>query len=188
MRDLDRNCVLSFDEMHIKKCFDFHPGKQIIEGFEDLGPLGRKLAVGTRVLVFMVRGLFTNWKQPIAFFITKNGVTNANLGFLLDTVLDALHDTGLKIRAVVSDQGTSNQSMAQGRVTIERPHFSKNGQKIYFFFDYLHLFKNIRNNLSQKKENSIHEKVEEEKVYYQKINIKKNTQKKTKKREKVTDE
>ena len=35
--------------------------------------------------------------------------------------------------------------------------------------------------------NSIHEKVEEEKVYYQKINIKK-TQKKTKKREKVKDE
>ena len=60
MQDIDRNCILIFDEMVIKKCLDFHSKRQIIEGFEDLGSLGRNSAVGTQVLVFMLRGLFTN--------------------------------------------------------------------------------------------------------------------------------
>ena len=57
--------------MVIKKCLNFHPKRQIIEGFQDLGFLGKNLAVGTQVLVFMLRGLFTNWKQPLFFFIVK---------------------------------------------------------------------------------------------------------------------
>ena len=71
MQDIDQNCILIFDKMVIKKCLNFHPKRQIIEGFQDLGFLGRNLAVGTQVLVFMLRGLFTNWKQPLFFFIVK---------------------------------------------------------------------------------------------------------------------
>ena len=118
MEDIDRNCILIFDEMIIQKCLDFHPRKQIIEGFEDLGSLGRKLAVGTRVLVFMLRGLFTNWKQPLAFFIVNSTIKKHELSIILDEILDALYETNLKVRAVVSDQATSNQSLSAERVCI----------------------------------------------------------------------
>ena len=147
MEVADRNCVLLFDEMYIKKCFDFHPTKQIIEGFEDLGSLGRSTAVGSRVLVFMLRGLFSNWKQPLAFFVTKSGISKDNLNYILDEILDAVYDTGFKVRAVISDQGRSNTSIADDRTSIENPYFIKNSQKIYFIFDFLHLFKSVRNNL-----------------------------------------
>lgn len=49
MGDIDRNCVLIFDEMTIKKCLDFYPKRQIIEGIEDLGFLGRNNG-GTQTL------------------------------------------------------------------------------------------------------------------------------------------
>ena len=79
MEDIDRNCILIFDEMAIKKCLDFHPKKQIIEGFEDLGSLDRNSAVDTQVLVFRLHGLFTNWKQPLAFFDVKSSIKKYEL-------------------------------------------------------------------------------------------------------------
>lgn len=65
MDNMERNCALIFYEMRIKKCFDFHEGRQKIEGFQDLGALGCNATVATSVLVFMVRGLLHNWKQPL---------------------------------------------------------------------------------------------------------------------------
>ena len=34
MKDVDQNCVLIFDKIAIKKCMDFHPKRQIIEGLK----------------------------------------------------------------------------------------------------------------------------------------------------------
>ena len=97
----------------------------------------------------MLRGLF-NWKQPLAFFIVKSTIQKHELSIILDEILDALHETNLKVRAVVFDQAISNQSLAAERVSINEPFFiKKKNQKIYYFFDYLHLFKSIRNNLSK---------------------------------------
>ena len=45
---------------------------------------------------------------------------------------------------VISDQRRSNTSIADDQPPIKKPYFIKNGHKI---FDFLHLFKNIRNNL-----------------------------------------
>ncbi|XP_076291976.1 uncharacterized protein LOC143214603 [Lasioglossum baleicum] len=143
----DRNCVLSFDEMSIQKCFDFHNTKQVIEGFEDLGIHGRSSAVGTHVLIFMVRGLIRNWKQPFAFFVSGGVTKKGKLSPILDDILDALHAIGLRVRAIVSDQGTNFQSMSEERVSAKVPYFLRNGHKIFYIYDYLHLFKSIRNNL-----------------------------------------
>ena len=71
----------------------------------------------------MLRGLFTNWKQPLAFFVSKSGVKRDALSIILDEILDALHATGLKVRAVISDQGSSNQSIADDRSSIQNPYF-----------------------------------------------------------------
>ena len=59
--------------------------------------------MGTQVLVFMLRRLFTNWKQPLAFFIVKSTIKKYELSIILDEILDALYETNLKVRAVVSD-------------------------------------------------------------------------------------
>jgi len=36
----DRKCVILLDEMSILKCIEYNEALDIIEGFEDLGPLG----------------------------------------------------------------------------------------------------------------------------------------------------
>ena len=66
----------------------------------------------------MLRGLFTNWKQPLAFFIV-NSIKKHELSI----ILDALCETNLKVRAVVSDPATSNQSLSAERVCINKPFF-----------------------------------------------------------------
>ena len=68
----------------------------------------------------MLRGLFTNWKQLLAFFVVKSSIKKYELSIILDQILDALHETNLKVRAVVSDQATSNQSLAAEQVSINK--------------------------------------------------------------------
>ena len=45
---------------------------------------GRNTAVGSQVLVFMLRRLFTNWKQQLAFFIIKSSIKKDELSIILD--------------------------------------------------------------------------------------------------------
>ena len=73
----------------------------------------------------MLRGLFTNWKQLLTFFVVKSSIKKYELSIILDQILDALHETNLKVRAVVSDQATSNQSLAAEQVSINKPFFIK---------------------------------------------------------------
>lgn len=146
-----RNCVLMFDEMSIKKCFDWHDSKQLVEGFVDLGHLGRQNLVGTHVLVFMARGLIDNWKQPLAFFVVNNSAGKTNVNIFLDKVLEASFGAGLNVRAVVSDQGSGFQSVCHSKqVTVENPHFKHGNRKVFFIFDFPHLIKSVRNNLIEK--------------------------------------
>lgn len=143
----ERNCILLFDEMKIKKGFDFHEKRQKVEGFEDLGSLGHNTTVATSALVFMVRGLFHNWKQPIAYYLTSGALNNVLLSSALDEVVKAVLNTGLKLRAVVCDQGTNNQSAIKYKISIERPYFMHEQHKIYAIFDVPHIIKSIRNQL-----------------------------------------
>ena len=66
----DRCVSLIFDEMALKSALVYNNGLDIIEGFEDLGELGSSHFVADHALAFMVRGLYTKWKQPLAYFLT----------------------------------------------------------------------------------------------------------------------
>jgi len=71
----DRKCVILLDEMSILKCIEYNKALDIIEGFEDLGPLGRSPNYAKHALVIMVRGLYKNWKFPLCYFLSGNGVS-----------------------------------------------------------------------------------------------------------------
>lgn len=75
--------------MTIKKYLDFYLSWQIIKGFEDLGFLRHSTAVSCRVRVFILRELFTNWKQLLACFVSKSGIKRDDLSTILDKILDA---------------------------------------------------------------------------------------------------
>lgn len=57
--------------MALKAGLKFQGNVDQIVGLEDFGiSLGRSRRVANQALVFMVRGLTTKWKQPIAYFLT----------------------------------------------------------------------------------------------------------------------
>ena len=70
----DRCVSLIFDEMALTSALVYNNGLDIIEGLEDLGELGSSHFVADHALAFMVRGLYTKWKQPLAYFLTAGTV------------------------------------------------------------------------------------------------------------------
>lgn len=72
MTEDEKQCFLEFDEMSIKKALEYDSKYDVVEGFEDLGPLGRSTSIGTHALLFLLRGLKYQWKCLFVYFISKN--------------------------------------------------------------------------------------------------------------------
>lgn len=67
MKDKEKICTIVFDDMSIRACLNYNAALDIIDGFaSDDGSTNKKMA--TQVLVFMLRGVITNWKQVIYIF------------------------------------------------------------------------------------------------------------------------
>lgn len=62
MSSMEKACVLLFDGMAIKQCLEYSSNYDLIEGYEDIGSLGRDKKIAKEASVFMVRGLFYHWK------------------------------------------------------------------------------------------------------------------------------
>ena len=147
MSELDKQCVLVFDEMSLKTGLTYNAQTDSIEGFENLGSVGTTKYVANHALAFMVRGLASKWKQPVGYFLTSGTVTPVVLKTIVRNCICKLADIGLNVRVIVCDQGSNNRSMIKSlNVTPESPFFANDGNKIFVMFDPPHLIKNIRNN------------------------------------------
>jgi len=56
MKGNEKKCAILLDEVAIMKYIEYNKILDEIEGFEDLGTLGRTNKLGSQALVFMVRG------------------------------------------------------------------------------------------------------------------------------------
>jgi hypothetical protein len=74
MTEKEKKCILMFDEMAIKQEIEYSVSKDLIEGFEDLGEFGRKPVAAKQALVVLLRGLYSDWKVPIAYYFSENGI------------------------------------------------------------------------------------------------------------------
>ena len=147
--DRDRVCALLVDEMALKSSLNYDQLNDTVVGYEDYGPSWeRKKVIVTSALVFMVRGLALNWKQPVGFVLTRSACNGELLKRLLFQCLDKMNDVGLDVTVVISDQGTNFQNVTMHLgVTAEKPYFEHAGRKYYYMFDTPHLLKSVRNNL-----------------------------------------
>lgn len=144
----DRKCIILHDEVSIMKLTEYNKALDMIEGFEDLGPLGRSCKYAKHALVVMVRGLYKNWKFPLCYFLPNNGVSGNDLNILMKKSVEHILNIGLLPKAIVCDQGTQNQklfSLLGG--TASNPITTIHSEKIYLIYDIPHLIKSLRNNL-----------------------------------------
>lgn len=150
MNDYERDCVLMFDEMAIKKYIVYDKNMDNLLGIQDHGEGERILVPASEALVFMVRGLNTNWIQPYSFYFSQASTKSQDLRSILLDNIDRLCKIGLKVRIVICDQSFTNQGLYRMLgVTIEEPYIHRNSRKIYFSFDSPHVIKNIRNHLKK---------------------------------------
>ncbi|KAE9522280.1 hypothetical protein AGLY_017323 [Aphis glycines] len=100
MSEVEKKCVILFDEMAIMKCIEYNKNLDMIEGFEDKGPLGRSSKYAKHALKF-----------PLCYFLTCNGMTGDELNIIIKSCIKKMLDIGLLPTALVCDQGTQNRKL-----------------------------------------------------------------------------
>jgi hypothetical protein len=158
MRDQERDVVLMLDEMQINKALEYDKSLNIYLGqISDkfAGSNSNSVDLASHALVFMIRGLTSNWKQIVAYYLTGASMSGSALWLLTKEIIESLSSSKINVRAVVSDMGSGNRAMwkVAGIVAnrkslksgIQHPSF--HDQELYFFADIPHLLKNIRNSL-----------------------------------------
>lgn len=168
----DRNAILVFDEINIKKSFIFNECTGKIDGLvydeinikksfvfnDSTGKIDglvqieneRKPHAASQAGFFMIRGIFLNWRIPFVYYLTKNSIKGSELKeLILYYVSYCKLKLGITIKATVADQGSGNQSAYKLLgVTRDNPSFKdREGDEVYALYDYPHLIKSIRNTL-----------------------------------------
>nr|XP_015839915.1 PREDICTED: transposable element P transposase isoform X1 [Tribolium castaneum]XP_015839916.1 PREDICTED: transposable element P transposase isoform X1 [Tribolium castaneum] len=103
----DRICTLIFDEIQIQPHLDYLPHEDRVIGFEDDGTK-RSGAVADHVAVFMLRGVFKRWKQPVAFAFCKSAMKASNIVSFYKEIVAEATAVGFNIIASVCDMGSNN--------------------------------------------------------------------------------
>ena len=141
---LSKDVILMVDEMFLQKCLQYMAGERV--GENEKGELYKG------IIGFMIAGM----KESIPYMIQTIPEVTFTGKWLCDKIADniqTLIDAGFRVRAVVSDNHSTNVSafdFLRKRFKSESPlHFTNpaDNNKTYLFFDNVHLIKNIRNNL-----------------------------------------
>lgn len=149
-------CMM-IDAMAIRKQIQYDASRGCMVGYMDLGDGPDETTVATEAVVIMLVGLKGYWKAPIAYFISKT-LTPDTQKTLVEHVLNACHDRGLKVVCLTMDGHASNISMVtmlgcQLKITEQNhvlktyfPHPSS-GAAVYVIMDACHMLKLSRNML-----------------------------------------
>lgn len=144
----EKKCVILLDEVSIMKSVEYNKTLDEIEGFEDLGLIGRTHKLGSNALVIMIRGLYKNWKLPFSYFFTGSGVKGNDLVKIVKESVEKMLDVGFFPSCIVCDQGTQNRRMfSLFGATEDNPFTVISGAKLFLIYDMPHLIKSLRNNL-----------------------------------------
>jgi hypothetical protein len=132
--------------MSIRENVWFNQKFDCIERFEDLGIQGRTCSIANHALLLMVRDLHRKWKQPVAYYLSRESTKVEIFVHFLNVVLGACQNVGLHVVATVCDMGTNNvNAMKLLGSTRNEPFFQFQKQAIATIYDPPHLLKCTRN-------------------------------------------
>ncbi|KRT84953.1 hypothetical protein AMK59_277 [Oryctes borbonicus] len=164
MSKYDRYSILMFDEMQLSANITYNISEDCFVGFQDVGEETHKV-IANHVLVFMLRGLRSKWKQPLAYYFVYRTMSSAQLYVTIKSVIRACQNIGLNIVATVSDQGSTNRGAVSllmsetNRLCAQKGEENKylgyliDNKEVVHIFDPPHLLKCLRNTFL---DNNIH--------------------------------
>ena len=132
LKQQEKLCVLMFDEISIEPHISLNTHSKEFEGFEDFGEK-KSEKIADRALVFMIKGIKREWKQPLLYTFSSGPVKTIDLARIIKQVVKQCQDAGLKIIASVSDQGTNNQAVINFLMKSSIGTYVQIGDKIKFF-------------------------------------------------------
>lgn len=151
LNTIDKNCTLAIDEMSIEPCVRYDISNDILLGNTLDGPNEKP----THALVFLLCGLASRWKQPVAYFFTGNTLDVEIFRSLLVETVMKIESIGLKVHSVTTDMGFTNMKLwkafgiSAGKdtaVQCSTRHRSDPKRQLFFFPDVVHILKNIVQN------------------------------------------
>lgn len=172
-QDFQKNFALIMDEMYIKEDLVYNKVTGALVGFANLGDINSHLLqfqcsldsnkkqekLAKTMIVFMVRGLFSDFKFPYVQFPCAE-LTGDLLFDPLWEAVERLERYGLRVLAVTADGGSPNRRLFKIHNTTSNSEIMykvKNpfgdGRSVRFFSDYPHLIKTVRNCLASTKRN-----------------------------------
>lgn len=147
--DMKETCLV-FDEISIRKGLCYDAFYDEIMGYIDDGNKKDNI-VGKYIVLFMIRGLFSNWKYIISYYVTEKPINGEKLKKIVNENIDYCHSVGLNVRNLTCDQGSNNRCCYDRlNITPEKPYFYHNSKRIYGIYDPCHLIKSARNTLLKK--------------------------------------
>jgi hypothetical protein len=101
----------------------------------------------------MIRGLTTNWKQVVAYYLTGNSLQGDVLWKVVIQIITELNAVNVNVRAIVCDMGSGNRALWRAAGISAREDLIANSVKhptlpdclLYFLPDVPHVLKNVRN-------------------------------------------
>lgn len=128
----EKVAVLMYDEMKVKETYEYD------QKFEQvIGP-------HKQMQVIVLRGIFSNWKQPI-FLDFDTSITPE----IVSTAIQKTQACGFDVVACVSDMGGGNYGMWKKlNVSVDKPWFENPSdplKKVFMFPDAPHMLKLLRN-------------------------------------------
>ena len=146
MNDKEKQVTIIFDEMSLRVYFVYDSVLDKVIGFVDFGNGRRQHQPAEEAFNVMVRSIYGQWKQPIAFYFTHRKCTAEDFQLIINESIRAVLSTGLVVRATCTDSMQKNKTaMDLLGASSEQPWFFLEQQKVYTVYDPPHNLKSLRN-------------------------------------------
>lgn len=158
MYNLCTYCILCIDEIALKANVYYNISRDEVIRFEDVQSKKTFLPACNAAIIMIRAGVCKHWKQPIAFYLLNSTFKEADVQNAIQEAIRRLQNKklinlllinhyGLKVLVLVTDMGINYQNMIKRfGVTLEKPYFEIDGERIHYFADPPHLIKATRNN------------------------------------------
>lgn len=150
LKEHEKVCFLIADEMSLKTHLFYNISADEIIGFHDTG-ITRNTDAANNVLVIMARGVYSPWKQPLAYYFLHSTCPPKEFNKIINDIVTNLTNIGANVIGLTTDMGSDFTSFCRyKKVSKETPFFYVGDKKLYYLHDVPHLLKAIRNNLMEK--------------------------------------
>lgn len=128
MKDVDKLCVLMWDEMSLQSHLQYDQSNDKIIGFEDWGHK-RTQGIANHALVFLLRGIKTGWKISVSYNFCKSSTKSVQLIRCIKEIVKEVSKAGYTIIATICDQGATNVSALKQLLDDTRINCLRTGEQ-----------------------------------------------------------